>query len=261
VTERAQDDLRVAVLGLGEAGASIAADLVALGVEVRGFDPLPDRRVSGVRAARSAADAVDGANVVLSLNSAAVAVSVAQSAVEALSPGRLYADLNTASPATKRALAEIVDLFVDVALLAPVPGRGVRTPALASGRGAPEFAARFRPLGMPVELVGPDPGAAAARKLVRSVFVKGVAAAAVESLAAGSAAGCGEWLRAEIVAVLENADEALLDRLLAGSRTHAARRVDEMEAAAELLRELGVEPRIATATAAALADLAERTAS
>ena len=256
MTERAQDDLRVAVLGLGEAGASIAADLVALGVDVRGFDPLPDRRVSGVRAARSAVDAVEGANVVLSLNSAAVAVSVARSVIEALSPGQLYADLNTASPATKRELAKIVDLFVDVALLAPVPGRGVRTPALASGRSASEFAARFRPLGMPVELVGPDPGAAATRKLVRSVFMKGLAAAAVESLAAGSAAGCGEWLRAEIVAVLENADEALLDRLLAGSRTHAARRVDEMEAAAELLRELGVEPRIATATAASLSDLA-----
>lgn len=245
------------MLGLGEAGASIAADLIGQGVEVNGFDPLPDRRVSGMRAAQSAAEAVEGADVVLSLNSAAVAVSVARSAAEALAPGQLYADLNTASPATKRQLAEIVDLFADVALLAPVPGRGVRTPALASGRGAPEFAARFQPLGMPVELVGPDPGAAAARKLVRSVFMKGLAAAAVESLAAGEAAGCGEWLRAEIVAVLENADEALLDRLLAGSRKHAVRRVDEMEAAAGLLRELGVEPRIATATAASLSDLSE----
>ena len=39
--------------------------------------------------------------------------------------------------------------------------------------------------------------------------------------------------------------EPLLDRLLEGSRAHAARRVDEMEAARELLRELGIEPRIA----------------
>jgi 3-hydroxyisobutyrate dehydrogenase-like beta-hydroxyacid dehydrogenase len=244
------------VLGLGEAGAAIAADLVAQGVVVHGFDPDPERHVSGLRRARSGADAVNGANVVLSVNTAAVAVTVAQDAAEGLAAGALYADLNTASPATKRELADIVDLFVDVALLAPVPGRGIRTPALASGRGAPEFAARFAPLGMPVEVVGPDPGSAAARKLVRSVFMKGLAAAAVESLAAADAAGCGEWLRAEIVAVLEGADEALLDRLLAGSRTHAVRRVDEMEAAAELLRELGVEPRIASAAAASLSELA-----
>ena len=39
--------------------------------------------------------------------------------------------------------------------------------------------------------------------------------------------------------------EPLLDRLLEGSRAHAARRVDEMEAARDLLLELGVEPRVA----------------
>jgi 3-hydroxyisobutyrate dehydrogenase-like beta-hydroxyacid dehydrogenase len=249
------------VLGLGEAGSSIAADLIARGVEVHGFDPVPDRRVSGVRVADSAGEAVDGVDVVLSLNSAAVAVAVARSALDALSPRQLYADLNTASPAMKRELAGIVGLFADVALLAPVPGRGIRTPALASGRAAPEFAARFQPLGMPVELVGPEPGAAAARKLLRSVFMKGLAATALESLAAGDAAGCGDWLRSEIVAVLENGDEALLDRLLSGSRTHAVRRVDEMEAAADLLRELGVQPRIATAAAASLSELAKATVS
>jgi 3-hydroxyisobutyrate dehydrogenase-like beta-hydroxyacid dehydrogenase len=32
--------VRIAVLGLGEAGGEIARDLVALGADVRGFDPL-----------------------------------------------------------------------------------------------------------------------------------------------------------------------------------------------------------------------------
>jgi 3-hydroxyisobutyrate dehydrogenase-like beta-hydroxyacid dehydrogenase len=31
--------LRVALLGLGEAGGEIAADLVAAGADVRGYDP------------------------------------------------------------------------------------------------------------------------------------------------------------------------------------------------------------------------------
>jgi siroheme synthase len=86
--------------------------------------------------------------------------------------------------------------------------------------------------------------------------MKGLAAAIVESLRAAQAAGREEWLRAEIAAVLVSADEALLERLVTGSRTHAARRVQEMEAAAELERELGVEPHIASAAAAVLAELA-----
>ena len=42
----------------------------------------------------------------------------------------------------------------------------------------------------------------------------------------------------------------LLERLLSGSATHAERRLDEMEAAAAYLDELGVEPRVSRAAAA-----------
>ena len=59
-------------------------------------------------------------------------------------------------------------------------------------------------------------------------------------------------MRADIAAVI---GEPLLDRLLSGSRDHAARRVDEMRAAAAYLEELGVAPRVAKAAAEWLADL------
>ena len=55
---------------------------------------------------------------------------------------------------------------------------------------------------------------------------------------------------------LEDADGALLQRLIDGSRLHAARRVDEMEAAVGMLEEVGVEPRIASASEAWLSSLA-----
>jgi len=251
--------LRVAVLGLGEAGGRIASDLVALGADVSGWDPDPSRRANGVRSAASAAAAADRAEVVLSANSASAAVTAARDASEAFSAGQLYADLNTASRLVKLAVAEEVGgrgaLFADVALMAPVPERGVGTPALASGPGAASFVRLLGPLGMPVEVVGDEPGDAAERKLIRSVFVKGVAAAAVESLAAAEAAGCEEWLRDDIATVLAAADPSFLDRLVDGSRRHAARRIVEMEAACELLRELGVTPRVASSAAAWLADL------
>ena len=200
------------------------------------------------------ASAVAGADVVLSVNAAAVAVGAAREALPALGAAALYADLNTAAPALKREMGGLAgDRFADVALLGPVPATGIATPALASGPGAQAFAEALGPLGMPVTVVSDRAGDAAAMKLVRSVFMKGLAASAVESMRAAAAAGHADWLADEIAEVI---GRPLLDRLLEGSQVHAARRVDEMEAASQLLVELGVEPRIAHASAELLTELA-----
>jgi 3-hydroxyisobutyrate dehydrogenase-like beta-hydroxyacid dehydrogenase len=247
--------MKVAILGLGEAGGRIAADLVGAGADVHGWDPVA--RPAGVPVAEDAAAAVRGADVVLSVNAAAVALEVATDVVGALGSETLYADLNTSSPGLKRELAGVVPgLFADVALVGTVPATGLETPALASGPGAERFAELLGPLGMPVEVVGPGPGDAAGLKLLRSVFMKGVAAAAVESLAAARAAGAEERVRGDMAAVL---GEPLLERLVTGSQAHAARRVDEMTAAAAYLEELGVEPRVASAAAGWLAQLRDGT--
>lgn len=244
--------LTIAVLGLGEAGSAIAGDLVAAGAVVRGFDPAAGAHApAGVQLTADAAAAADGSDVVLSVNAASAAVAVAGSAAGALRPSQVYADLNSAGAKLKREVADVVAptgaAFADVALMAPVPGNGLRTPALVSGPGAGAFAERIGGLGMPVEVLGDEPGEAAARKLLRSVFMKGLAAACIESLRAAQAAGCEPWLHDEIAAVLTGADDQLLDRLLTGSERHAARRVSEMRDAQELLAELGVQPRVAAA--------------
>ncbi|MGH3134220.1 MAG: NAD(P)-binding domain-containing protein [Gaiellaceae bacterium] len=246
----------VTVLGLGEAGGRLAADLAAAGVEVHGYDPVasaPD----GVAQDGDPTAAVSGSAVVLALTTASTALAAAESALPGLRTGAIYADLNTASPELKHDIAAVVAgagaRFADVALLGAVPSRGLGTPTLASGPGAQAFAEAFGPLGMPVEVVSDRPGDAAILKLLRSVFMKGLAASAVESLRAADAAGQASWLEREIAAVI---GEPLLERLVEGSRQHAVRRVDEMEAACELLLELGVEPRIAAASASVLAELA-----
>jgi 3-hydroxyisobutyrate dehydrogenase-like beta-hydroxyacid dehydrogenase len=247
------------MVGLGEAGSAIAVDLVAARASVRGWDPvapIPD----GVEPATDAADAAAGVDVLISANSAAAALDVARSVAPGLREGQVFADLNTAAPALKRELAAVVKgagaLFADVALIGPVPGNGLRTRALVSGDGAERFAAAMGPLGMPVTVVGTEPGAAAARKLARSVFAKGLAAAIGESLAAAEQLGFDQWLYADLERTLEDADGALLQRLIDGSRLHAARRVGEMEAAVGMLEEVGVEPRIASASEAWLRSLA-----
>jgi 3-hydroxyisobutyrate dehydrogenase-like beta-hydroxyacid dehydrogenase len=251
---------RIAVLGLGEAGGRLAADLVNEGVDVWGYDPDPDRDVPSISRARDAATAATGSDVVLSVNNAGAALDAAAEVLPVLRSSAIYADLNTASPGLKRDLAAFTAdagvPFVDVALLGPIPQRGLRAPVLASGGAARAFADVFEPFGMPVDVLSEQAGDAAALKLVRSVFMKGLAAAVVESMQAAETAGHADWLEKEIAAVI---GRPFLERALEGSRKHAARRVDEMGAARELLLELGVEPRIASASAALLAELADET--
>jgi 3-hydroxyisobutyrate dehydrogenase-like beta-hydroxyacid dehydrogenase len=238
----------VAVLGLGEAGSIISRDLAAAGVTVRGYDPAagpPD----GVVAAGSDAEACAGADLVLSLTTAHEAEAAFLASLPGLGPRALYADLNTSSAGLKLRLAALAQprgiAFADVAMMAPVPGCGLATPMLASGTAAAEVAAALAGLGGNIEAIPGPAGAAASRKLCRSVFYKGMAAAVTESLRAGRAAGCEAWLRDNIG---EDIGAAMLDRLEQGSITHAVRRADEMAAATGLLGELGVPARIAAAS-------------
>ena len=251
--------LTVALLGLGEAGSILAGDLVAAGASVRGFDPVNAAEIAGIDRAADARAAVEGSDLVLSVTAASAALEAAGSAAGGLREGQVYADLNASGAALKRAVAEVVAPtgagFADVALMGVVPRDGLRTPALASGPGAQAFAEHLGPLGMPVEVLGAEPGAAAARKLLRSVFMKGLAASCLESLRAARAAGCEDWMRQEIEGVFAGADAALLERLVTGSARHATRRVGEVADARDLLAELGVEPRVTAAAAGWLAQL------
>ncbi|GAA4917142.1 3-hydroxyisobutyrate dehydrogenase-like beta-hydroxyacid dehydrogenase [Actinomycetospora succinea] len=243
------------MLGLGEAGCEIARDLVAAGADVRGYDPVVPG-VDGVEKRVDEADAVRDAELVLSVNSSHDALTALTNARPGLRPDTVWADLNTASPGTKAALVEATDaLVVDVALMSPVPGKGLRTPMLVSGDGAARYAEVMGALGASVTVQPGPAGTAISRKLLRSVFYKGLAAAVVEALAGAEAAGCADWLAANVSAELAGFDEHTIDRLVDGTRRHARRRADEMAAAAEQLRELGVEPRTATAAHDLLAAL------
>jgi 3-hydroxyisobutyrate dehydrogenase-like beta-hydroxyacid dehydrogenase len=249
--------LVIAVLGLGEAGSVIARDLAATGARVRGYDPAVTA-AEPILDTASEAEAAREAHLVLSVNSAKDAVDAFKAGLPGLriddNPGLLWADLNTASPSIKRRLAGIAAEagvpFADVAMMAPVPGRGLRVPMLASGTGAARYAALLTPLGAVIEVLDGPAGFAASKKLLRSVFYKGMAASIVEALEAARAVGDEQWLRAHIAAELAGANASTLDRITDGTRRHAVRRTAEMEAAADMLTELGVPPLMADASRA-----------
>jgi len=251
----------IAVLGLGEAGSLIAKDLVRAGVRVQGWDPWPHGDLASIPLMESFEAAVTGADVVVSVNWARVAEDVARQAAPLIGPSVLFADFNTSGPELKRSLAAIIEptgaAFADVAMMSPVPGFGIRVPAFAAGGGAERFARIFRSYGMPVDVVGPNAGEAAARKLVRSVFFKGMAAAVCESLEAAAASGVYDWMYGDIAKTFEKADAALVQRLVEGSRTHAVRRAHEMREVVALLNHLGVPPAISSASVEVLERLAK----
>ncbi len=245
----------VAVLGLGEAGGEIARDLVAAGASVRAYDPAV-RPGPGMIACTGEADAAAGAELVLSVNRASAAEQALRAGLPGVPPEAVWADLNTGAPELKRRLdgraAAAGVAFADVSLMAPVPGKGLRTPMLVSGPGAGRYAGLLGPLGAEVAVLDAPAGAAATRKLLRSVFFKGMAAAVTEALRAareaGPQAGLEDWLREHIAAELAAADAAFARRLEEGSRRHAVRRAEEMTAAGELLAELGVPSWISDAS-------------
>lgn len=249
----------IAILGIGEAGKTLARDLIAQGIHVRGWDPTPRDLPNKLDFASSNPAAVSGADIVLSVNWASVAVDVAAEVASVLQPGQLFADMNTGSPQLKRDIAPIIDntgaRFVDAALMDPVPPKGLGTQVYASGSGAEAFAEKMIPLGMPVTYLDCEAGNAATHKLVRSIMYKGVAAVIIECLEAAEKLNMIKYARAQMLKIIY--DEPMIDRFVSGSIQHARRRAEEMEAVVEMLNSIGVSPFTTEATVKRLKELME----
>lgn len=244
--------LTVGFFGLGEAGSLISADLASAGAAVAGYDPAPVGTPEGVRRVADPRGAVEGADLVMAATAATDAMGALTQALEEIPTGAVYADLATASPTRKQHLAAVAATrslaFADVALMAMVPGNGLYAASLASGPGAARYAALLAPAGVPIEVVGDEPGLAATRKLLRSVVMKGLPALMIESLRAAAAAGLTDETWENLIGQITSADERFIRTLLEGTEVHSVRRTAEMEAAIELLESLGVDPVMTRAT-------------
>lgn len=244
--------MKIGVFGLGEAGSLIAADLAAAGQEVTGYDPADVVTPAGVTRVAEPAAAVGDAQLVLALTAGTDAMEALTQALDRIPALALYADFSTNTAQAKQDLAGLAAGrgfdFVDIALMSTVPGKGLRTPALASGNGAERFEEMFAALGMPVTAVSVHPGDAATRKLLRSVVMKGLAGTVIEAMRGAEKAGCAAWLWGNIADEITRANAALLSRLVRGTQLHAVRRLHEMEASLALLEELAVEPLMTRGT-------------
>lgn len=244
--------MRIAVLGLGEAGSRIAADLVGHGDEVHVYDPAQVDTPPGVQRHTRPESSVARCDLVLAVTPGSHARDALLSVIDALGGGVVYADLSTSAPQLKEELAGMAShrgvMFADVAVISPIPGRGLAAPALASGSGAEAAAELLRARGGNVEVIGSRAGQAATRKLLRSVMMKGLAALIIESVEAAERQGEGEWFWRHLAEQLTSIDEPLMKRLRFDTAPHARRRLEEMEAARDLLLSVGAAADMTTAT-------------
>ncbi len=257
---------RLCFIGFGEAGQAIAAGLRDAGLEsIAAWDILfPAAEGSslkqageriGARLASSAADAARGADIVISAVTAASSLEAARSVEPHLTGNPYFLDINSVSPGRKKdteALLGAKARYVDVAILAPIHPARHQTPLLLAGpHAAAVMPLLIDELEMRGAIAGDEVGQAAGLKMIRSVMIKGIEALTLECFLAARRAGIVD----EVAASLKNNYPTLdwpkvIEYNVERMASHGIRRADEMDQVTETLRELGIDPLMASATSA-----------
>lgn len=219
-------------------------------------------RAVGARSCSSLEELAAAVDVVISAVPAAAAAAVAVSAAPHLKSGALYVDPSPLAPASKQNLADIVAQaggeYVDVAVLGTVNVDGHTVPMAASGPGAERWASFAAPFGFRVSALDGPAGQASLVKLLRSVYMKGRDALILEMMVAARRHGVEETVVASIGGPAEQVPfPDLVARVLGSLALYAERRAVELDSAADLVAETGLEPLVSRAGAARLRWLAD----
>jgi 3-hydroxyisobutyrate dehydrogenase-like beta-hydroxyacid dehydrogenase len=262
--------MKTALIGYGEVGRILAEDLRAQGVEVTAFDlklrgPAADAlqahaAAHGVVMAASHAQAVAGAELVISAVTASQTVTVAQAA-----PGAFFLDFNSASPGAKAQAAQVVNAaggrYVEGAVMTSVPPYRIRVPLLLGGPEAAALEPLLNALGFAARVASHQLGVASATKMCRSIMIKGLEAMVIESFTTARHYGVEDAVIASLQETFPGIDwekqgAYFFQRVI----EHGRRRSEEVREVAQTVREAGLEPCSAAGTAdrqAHIADLAD----
>jgi 3-hydroxyisobutyrate dehydrogenase-like beta-hydroxyacid dehydrogenase len=266
--------MNVALIGYGEVGRILAEDLRAQGVAVSAYDrkfdsghgqPLREHAAEhGVMLGAAHAQAVHGADLVVSAVTASQAVAVAQACAPGLRRGAFFLDVNSASPGAKIAAAEIVDAaggrYVEGAVMTSVPPFRIKVPMLLGGPGAAALLPLLRELGFEPHVASAKLGVASATKMCRSVMIKGLEAMVIESFTTARHHGVEEAVIASLRETFPGIDwEKQAAYFFQRVIEHGRRRSEELREVAQTVREAGLEPFSAAGTAERQAWMADLT--
>lgn len=263
--------MKIALIGYGEVGRILAEDLK--GHVLTAYDvKLADERGNalrehaagiGVAMAASHADAVRGAELIVSAVTASQAVPVAEACAPAVAPGTFFLDFNSASPGAKCRAAEIVSAaggrYVEGAVMTSVPPYRIKVPLLLGGPDAAALEPVLNTLGFAAKVSSEKLGVASATKMCRSVMIKGLEAMVIESFTTARHYGVEDAVLASLKETFPGIDwekqgAYFFQRVI----EHGRRRSEEVREVAETVREAGLTPWSASGTAERQAWVADR---
>ncbi|MGG4041019.1 DUF1932 domain-containing protein [Bacillus smithii] len=255
----------IGFIGFGEAAFHISNGLKNAGIQtIHAFDVMADDPNAGVMIKKRMETAevhkcnyleelLENSDIIFCATSAKFALSIAQQAAKAITKDKIYVDLNSASPSTKKEVATAIGtaggLFADAAVMAPVPPHGHKVPMLVSGSGALQFAALMKTYGMDITFINEQAGSSSAMKMFRSIFMKGFTSLLLETLSASYQAGVDKEVLASIQETLSGSTlEELANLLITRTAIHAERRVTEMGEVVATLNEMKLDSTMSQAT-------------
>jgi 3-hydroxyisobutyrate dehydrogenase-like beta-hydroxyacid dehydrogenase len=257
--------IHIALIGYGEVGKIFAAELIGRGASIAFFDILLADPTEGAAMRSHAASigasprdslaaALEGARAAISAVTASSALAVAEEAARHIRPGQFFLDLNSASPATKRRSATLVDAaggdYVEAAVMGSVPPHGIKVPMILGGARREALARLFEPAGMRLETGVADIGVASAVKMCRSIMIKGLEALTIECLFTARRYGVEEQVLASLAETYPGMQwQTEPDYLVSRAVQHGRRRAAEMREVARTVEEVGLQPLLAAPTA------------
>jgi 3-hydroxyisobutyrate dehydrogenase-like beta-hydroxyacid dehydrogenase len=260
--------IKLGFIGFGEAAFNIAKGLKSEGLDgIMAYDKFwkdaPGSELIGRRAAEAQVklvptqqELVESSEMVVSAVSADMAVPLASTSKAFLKPGQIYVDINATSPMTKEELDKIISpvaLFVDCAVMGPVPTYKHKVPVSVSGKGARAFAEAMSPFGMNITFMDAPAGSASASKMFRSIFMKGFVTLLLEMLLAAHAYKVEDDV---LLSVKETLSAGPLLEVISGlvgrGVIHSERREHEMDEVIATLEALNVDGTMSKATKAKL---------
>lgn len=240
----------IAIIGFGEVGQALAADLMRRpGLTLKAFDL---HRPTGCA---TPTEAVRDADLIISAVTAAQTVAAARSVVAGLKPGAWYLDLNSASPEAKIEACVLISAatgrYVEAAVMSPIEPKRLAVPILLGGIHARDFATVIQDLGFTGAAFYSDtPGQAAATKLCRSVMIKGLEALISESLLAARHYGVEDTVLESLNNLFPHPDwEGYARYMISRILEHGTRRAEEMHEAARTVAAAGITPWMSEAAA------------
>ncbi len=261
--------MNIALIGYGEVGRILAEDLK--GQELSAYDlklgdergnPLREHAAGiGMRLAASHADAVRGADLIVSAVTASQAVPVAQACAAGLKAGAFFLDFNSASPGAKIRAAALVNAsggrYVEGAVMTSIPPYRIKVPLLLGGPDAAALEPLLNGLGFAAKVASPTLGVASATKMCRSVMIKGLEAMVIESFTAARFHGVEDAVIASLQETFPGIDwEKQASYFFQRVIEHGRRRSEEVREVAVTVREAGLVPHSAAGTAERQAHIA-----